>query len=93
MTERFVDNGIEARVQRGPSQLYDNTDAAHFKQRPGDRLLIIGITTTDKFGARRYEVGILFPNGIDTPPSELNSLLAHAAESLDTEHRRAQGIV
>lgn len=92
MTERFVDNGIEARVQRGPSQLFDNTDAAHFKQRPGDRLIIIGITTTDKFGARRYEVGILFPNGIDTPPSELNNLLVHAAHSLDVEHRRAQGI-
>lgn len=95
VTERFTDNGINVQVQRGPALLYDNTPAAEFRQRPGQPVLVIGVTRKARSaygGRKRFEASAPFPRGVNTTALELDRLLSRIAQSLDAEHRRDRGI-
>ena len=85
VTERFADNGINVRVPRTPPVQPPNE--ADFKQRPGMRLLILGVTRTRD--QRRFETALSFPDGATTLPVELAVLLDLAGRSLEVEHARS----
>jgi hypothetical protein len=85
VTERFSDHGVNVRVpRRSPVQ---PPEREPFYQRPGLRLLVIGVTRCRD--ARRFEVAISLPRGNTTPASELTVLLGRARLSLEAENRRA----
>ena len=84
VTERFADNGINVRVRRqSPVQPPDEAD---FKQRPGARLLNIGVTRTRD--QRRFEVALSFALGPNTPAQEIANSLMLVRLSLEAEHMR-----
>lgn len=92
VTERYSDRGINVRVQRGPTQLYDNTPEEDFRQRPGRRLLVFSVTRSShrRFGGgRAFAVSVDFPDGNRTSPEALDTALLRARESLDALQRRS----
>ncbi len=106
VTERFTStntthiasgspSSITVQVPRGPALLLDNIPPDEFKQRPGIRLIVFGVTRIAKAafgGAKRFEVGVNFPEGIRTTTVELNALLAHVANALDAGYRKDRGL-
>lgn len=58
VVERFTDRGISVRVQRTPPVQPAEED---FRQRPGKRVLVVGMTRTRD--RERFEVSVDFPEG------------------------------
>ncbi len=94
VTERFSDtthdalggmiSNINVRVPRGPTGEPNEID---FKQRPGVRLLLLGVTR--RKDPSRFEVALPFPSGSFTSGVAVDRLLDKARLSLEAEHARA----
>jgi len=85
-TERFADNGISVKVRRTPPVQPAERD--DFQQRPGLRLLIMGVTR--KRDTRRFEVAISFGRGTTTVNDSIAMLLDRTRESFRANEKAAR---
>lgn len=84
--ERYVDNALNVQPRVGPRNYSPRPDPTGFRLRPGDRILVIGVTRgADR---RNFEVGLTFPHGTATSKGEVIKKLEQGREALQAEHRR-----